>query len=261
MTGTSRTRPRGEGRVRGAQERVQPDLVLTHTRDDLHQDHRLVCELTWNTFRDHIVLEYEIPKCDGDIGTPNVFVPVSEDLARRRSTCSCGTSRPSAASTGSTPRCFAASCDCGGWNAARRAGTPRRSSPASVPVTLGSEGSRHRPPRLHRLGPHPALRRRRTRGHRARRFLYRGCDFGPTARLDACARARRPRRDADDLTGFDAVVHLAALSNDPIGDLNPAWTYDINLDGSRRARAPREGGGRRPVRVRVLVLDVRRGPG
>ena len=49
-------------------ERVQPDLVLTHTRDDLHQDHRLVCELTWNTFRDHMVLEYEIPKWDGDIG-------------------------------------------------------------------------------------------------------------------------------------------------------------------------------------------------
>ena len=51
--------------------RVDPDLVLTHTRDDLHQDHRLVCELTWNTFRDHLVLEYEIPKYDGDLGRPN----------------------------------------------------------------------------------------------------------------------------------------------------------------------------------------------
>ena len=50
--------------------------MLTHTRDDLHQDHRLVCELTWNTFRDHLVLEYEIPKWDGDIGRPNVYVPL-----------------------------------------------------------------------------------------------------------------------------------------------------------------------------------------
>ena len=51
-------------------KRVEPDLVLTHTRADLHQDHRLACELTWNTFRDHLVLEYEIPKVDGDLGTP-----------------------------------------------------------------------------------------------------------------------------------------------------------------------------------------------
>jgi LmbE family N-acetylglucosaminyl deacetylase len=63
---------------------VEPDLVLTHTRADLHQDHRLACELTWNTFRDHLVLEYEIPKVDGDLGTPNLFVPVSEELAREK---------------------------------------------------------------------------------------------------------------------------------------------------------------------------------
>jgi len=56
---------------------VQPDLVLTHCRGDLHQDHRLVNELTWNTFRDHLILEYEIPKYDGDFGQPNVFVPIS----------------------------------------------------------------------------------------------------------------------------------------------------------------------------------------
>lgn len=61
-----------------------PDLILTHHRQDLHQDHRLVCELTWNTFRDHLVLEYEIPKYDGDLGRPNVFVSVSEELCRRK---------------------------------------------------------------------------------------------------------------------------------------------------------------------------------
>ena len=63
---------------------VEPDLVLTHTRADLHQDHRLACELTWNTFRDHLILEYEIPKVDGDLGSPNVFVPVGEALAREK---------------------------------------------------------------------------------------------------------------------------------------------------------------------------------
>jgi LmbE family N-acetylglucosaminyl deacetylase len=55
---------------------IQPDLVFTHYRHDLHQDHRVVNELTWNTFRSQRVLEYEIPKFDGDLGVPNFFVPV-----------------------------------------------------------------------------------------------------------------------------------------------------------------------------------------
>jgi LmbE family N-acetylglucosaminyl deacetylase len=63
---------------------LEPDLILTHARQDLHQDHRLVCELTWNTWRNHLILEYEIPKYDGDLGTPNVFVPVSEEVAREK---------------------------------------------------------------------------------------------------------------------------------------------------------------------------------
>jgi LmbE family N-acetylglucosaminyl deacetylase len=64
--------------------RVEPDVILTHTRHDLHQDHRLLCELTWNTWRDHLILEYEVPKYDGDFGTPNVFMPVPEKLAREK---------------------------------------------------------------------------------------------------------------------------------------------------------------------------------
>src|SRR6476620_8459389 len=64
--------------------RIDPDLVLTHTRDDLHQDHRLVCDLTWNTFRDHLVLEYEIPKWDGDMGRPNLYVPLSSDQVQEK---------------------------------------------------------------------------------------------------------------------------------------------------------------------------------
>ena len=58
------------------------DLILTHTGDDRHQDHRVVNELTWNTFRDHTILEYEIPKYDGDLGRPNVYVPLSEATLR-----------------------------------------------------------------------------------------------------------------------------------------------------------------------------------
>jgi LmbE family N-acetylglucosaminyl deacetylase len=63
---------------------VDPQLVLTHARADLHQDHRFVCELTWNTWREHLILEYEIPKYDGDLGAPNLFVPVSEAVAREK---------------------------------------------------------------------------------------------------------------------------------------------------------------------------------
>jgi LmbE family N-acetylglucosaminyl deacetylase len=61
-----------------------PDLILTHQRSDLHQDHRVTCELTWNTFRDHLILEYEIPKYDGDMGVPNFFVPIDESLCREK---------------------------------------------------------------------------------------------------------------------------------------------------------------------------------
>ena len=63
---------------------VAPDLIFTHYRGDLHQDHRLIGELTWNTFRDHAILEYEIPKYDGDFGSPNVFVPLDEARYRRK---------------------------------------------------------------------------------------------------------------------------------------------------------------------------------
>jgi LmbE family N-acetylglucosaminyl deacetylase len=61
-----------------------PDLILTHVRHDLHQDHRFANELTWNTFRNHLILEYEIPKYDGDLHTPNVYVQLSEGQARHK---------------------------------------------------------------------------------------------------------------------------------------------------------------------------------
>ncbi len=63
---------------------ISPDLIFTHNRQDAHQDHRLIAELTWNTFRDHFILEYEIPKFDGDLGRPNVFVPLDSELCRKK---------------------------------------------------------------------------------------------------------------------------------------------------------------------------------
>jgi LmbE family N-acetylglucosaminyl deacetylase len=61
-----------------------PDLIFTHFRGDLHQDHRLISELTWNAFRNHFILEYEIPKYDGDLGTPNFFVGIDEVVLRKK---------------------------------------------------------------------------------------------------------------------------------------------------------------------------------
>lgn len=61
-----------------------PDIVLTHYRDDRHQDHRMISDLTWNTFRDHMILEYEVPKYDGDLGIPNFFVQLDESMCRQK---------------------------------------------------------------------------------------------------------------------------------------------------------------------------------
>jgi LmbE family N-acetylglucosaminyl deacetylase len=62
----------------------EPDLILTHRREDLHQDHRLAGELTWNTYRGHLILEYEVAKYEGDLTTPNLFVELSEETAARK---------------------------------------------------------------------------------------------------------------------------------------------------------------------------------
>ena len=63
---------------------VSPDLIFTHNRKDAHQDHRLISELTWNTYRDHLILEYEIPKYDGDMVQPSVYVPLTMDQCQRK---------------------------------------------------------------------------------------------------------------------------------------------------------------------------------
>lgn len=64
--------------------RFRPDLIFTHFRDDRHQDHRVLSDLAWNTFRRQVVVEYEIPKWDGDLSTPNLYAPVTARAARRK---------------------------------------------------------------------------------------------------------------------------------------------------------------------------------
>jgi|SRR5579859_460557 len=63
---------------------TSPDLIFTHNRKDAHQDHRLIAELTWNTFRNHLILEYEIPKYDGDLGQPSLFVPLDQEFCEKK---------------------------------------------------------------------------------------------------------------------------------------------------------------------------------
>jgi LmbE family N-acetylglucosaminyl deacetylase len=65
-------------------QKVSPDVIFTQNRKDSHQDHRLIAELTWNTWRNHFILEYEIPKYDGDLGQPSVFVPLTSEMSRQK---------------------------------------------------------------------------------------------------------------------------------------------------------------------------------
>ncbi len=62
----------------------EPDIVFTHYREDRHQDHRLLSDLAWNTFRDHLILEYEVPKYDGDLGIPNLFIPLDKVICQQK---------------------------------------------------------------------------------------------------------------------------------------------------------------------------------
>jgi LmbE family N-acetylglucosaminyl deacetylase len=65
-------------------KQLSPDLIFTHNGNDAHQDHRLISQLTWNTFRDHFILEYEIPKYDGDLGRPSIFAPLERELCEKK---------------------------------------------------------------------------------------------------------------------------------------------------------------------------------
>jgi LmbE family N-acetylglucosaminyl deacetylase len=71
-------------RFESMKREVNPDVIFTHRRNDAHQDHREVCKLTWNTFRNHLIFEYEIPKWDGDIGQPNLYQPLRQNAIERK---------------------------------------------------------------------------------------------------------------------------------------------------------------------------------
>ena len=63
---------------------MDPDIIFTHYRKDRHQDHRIISDLTWSTFRNHLIFEYEIPKWDGDLGIPNTYIELTEDLLKTK---------------------------------------------------------------------------------------------------------------------------------------------------------------------------------
>lgn len=71
-------------RFESIKKEINPDLIFTHYRDDRHQDHKLLSDFTWNTFRQHFILEYEIPKFDGDLGIPNLFIQLNEELVNKK---------------------------------------------------------------------------------------------------------------------------------------------------------------------------------
>jgi LmbE family N-acetylglucosaminyl deacetylase len=80
--------PAEYGRIKEYFEQIKteiaPDLIFTHCREDMHQDHRVIAELTWCAFRNQVILEYEIPKYEGDLGAPSLFVPLAEEVCRRK---------------------------------------------------------------------------------------------------------------------------------------------------------------------------------
>ena len=104
-------------------QRISPDMIFTHNRKDAHQDHRLISELTWNTFRDHLILEYEIPKYDGDMGQPSVFVPLDSEVCQKKVRNHHGSVSVAALQTVVSKRTrFSRSCDCAEWNATLTSG-------------------------------------------------------------------------------------------------------------------------------------------
>ena len=85
---------------------LNPHLIFTHYDKDAHQDHRLISDLTWNTFREHLILEYEIPKYDGDLGRPSVFVPLEEKVSRKKVDSIIGTFQSQSAKRWFEPETF-----------------------------------------------------------------------------------------------------------------------------------------------------------
>jgi LmbE family N-acetylglucosaminyl deacetylase len=117
-------------------KKTSPDVILTHNGKDAHQDHHQIAELTWNTFRDHLILEYEIPKYDGDMGRPMYLCLSTLRRAKRRLATSSRLFSHSAASVGFRKTHFSPLCACGGWNVTHPAAMRKR-------FTVGKCSSQH----------------------------------------------------------------------------------------------------------------------
>ena len=85
--------------IEGIKRETDPHVVFTHYRHDRHQDHRTISDLTWNSWRRHVVLEYEIPKYDGDLGAPNCFMPLTREVCERKAALICEVFRSQADKT------------------------------------------------------------------------------------------------------------------------------------------------------------------
>ena len=154
---------------------VDPDLILTHRLEDRHQDHRLVAELTWNTFRGHLVLEYEIPKYEGDLGQPNLFVPLEPERCQRKIELLRKCFPSQAGRSWFSDDTFWALLRLRGSSPAGRAASPRRSGPQARPSDAAA-------------APPPA-----TAQHGAGRGRAGRSDL-PSVRVPADRRARPGRR-------------------------------------------------------------------
>ena len=121
-----------------------PDLILTHHDDDRHQDHRLVSQLTWNTWRDHMILEYEIMKYDGDLGRPNFFVPLSKESVRTRLAVCSRCFHPKPGDNGSTKRRSGRCCGCAASSAMLLRAWPKHSSCEKFLLSFGRVPQRRR---------------------------------------------------------------------------------------------------------------------
>ena len=112
--------------LEGVARSCSPDVIIAPSPEDAHQDHRTIGEIVPTVFRDQLYLAYEIPKWDGDIGRPSVYVPMSATRRGARWSCCTSASRLSGAVTGGTTRSSWAWRGCAAWNAGRV--TPRRST-------------------------------------------------------------------------------------------------------------------------------------
>ena len=243
------------------------------TRDDLHQDHRAAsASSTWNTFRDHLILEYEIPKCDGDLGRPNVYVQLeSEHVERKVESIWTRLRAASAKSTGSRRKRSWRSCACAESSARRRAATPRRSTAASSCFYEAPERSRcrhggsrsdylrsrrrarsdggeadpdHGRGGISRLrdGPgDPARESRRRPRLRFRVTVYdnyvRGVpvwlESAPGRRPSDARRTRHREPLPEDIDDFEYVVHAAGIASPTYYRRHPIETMDANMNGLR----------------------------